>query len=1056
MIRKYVMLLFALSALIGSLVAVFATQTERDFMLRGYADATQDQNLPHRMPLLGVNAELTQYTPDELRYHLNLMQEAHIYWVRQLVRWDNIETSQGVYDWATWDAILDVFAEFPQLELVAVIVDAPQWATSRPFDPTSQRTAPPDDPQTYADFIGAFAERYGGMVDYYQVWDEPNITLGWGNLPPNAIHYVAMLQMAYQAIHAKDPSAQVISAGLAPTIEVGYDNYNEFDFMRDLYANGAQDYADAWAGMPYGFEHSPQDRVVDANHLNLSRFVMLREIMTEYGDADKPLWASAWGWNALPADWSGNQSIWRDVSQQDQIAYTLNALARAEREWTWLGGMILYHWQPDTPFDDPRWGFSVMGQDDQPTPFYEALKNRPISEFATDGAYPAQNPFATYSGAWTFTGLGADIGWVQDSALEFVFEGRDIAIITREAESIAHFYVTIDNLPANGLPQDMAGNSYLTLRSATLDPTITIHSLATGLADGKHTLRLMADELVPDELTQRYPLVGFAVGSGDLRAPYDRQIAFGWISAILSFIAVIATVRAVNIGWIWQFIRVAWLRLNDMTQLIIGAGASVALLLAMFLAWNSGIPAIFKRDSVQLGLSIVTAGVIYLNPNLILTVIAILALFILIYHRLELGVLLTVFWSPFFLFPVELYRFSFPVAEVILLITASALVLRGFVQFAEDAQTLPKGMRGWAWHKNLTLLDMMMILWLILGVFGVLIATYRSPAITDFRTMFVEPFLLYVAIRVMSHDKKSLIRLMDALVLAGVAVSVIGLVMWIGGQSIITAEDGVSRLASVYGSPNNVGLILGRCIPFALAWILINPDKTRRWVGIGAFLVMSIAVVLTQSAGALFIGVPVGIITVITLSLRKKAIIPLIGVLIVVIAGAVIASQSPRFERLVDMTSGTNFYRLRAWQSAINIIQDKPITGIGLDQYLYYFRDGYMLPDAWQEPNLSHPHNIIFDSWLRLGIFGVIWLLAFVWIWAKTAWRGYKTHFEAQNRLILALIIGVMGSMTNLLAHGLVDNSLYVVDLIIVFMVLVGITSALPPQKSSSLPSIEG
>ncbi|HRF98313.1 MAG TPA: hypothetical protein PLZ51_24060, partial [Aggregatilineales bacterium] len=481
------------------------------------------------------------------------------------------------------------------------------------------------------------------------------------------------------------------------------------------------------------------------------------------------------------------------------------------------------------------------------------------------------------------TGLGADIGWVQDSALEFVFEGRDIALITREAESIAHFYVTIDNLPANGLPQDMAGNSYLTLRSATLDPTITIHRLATGLADGKHTLRLMADELVPDEIMQRYPLVGFAVGSGDLRAPYDRQIAFGWISAILSFIAIIVTIRAVNIGWMWQFIRMAWLRLNDMTQLIIGAGASVALLLAMFLAWNSGIPAIFKRDSVQLGLSIVTAGIIYLNPSLILTVIAILALFILIYHRLELGVLLTVFWSPFFLFPVELYRFSFPVAEVILLITASSLILRGFVQFAEDAQALPQAMRRWTWHKNLTLLDMMMIFWLISGVFGVFIATYRSPAITDFRTMFIEPFLLYIAIRVMSHDKKSLIRLMDALVLAGVAVSVIGLVMWIGGQSIITAEDGVSRLASVYGSPNNVGLILGRCIPFALAWILVNPDKTRRWIGIGAFLVMSIAVVLTQSAGALFIGVPVGIITVITLSLRKKAIIPLIGVLIVVI-----------------------------------------------------------------------------------------------------------------------------------------------------------------------------
>ncbi|MCL4256223.1 MAG: O-antigen ligase family protein, partial [Anaerolineae bacterium] len=208
----------------------------------------------------------------------------------------------------------------------------------------------------------------------------------------------------------------------------------------------------------------------------------------------------------------------------------------------------------------------------------------------------------------------------------------------------------------------------------------------------------------------------------------------------------------------------------------------------------------------------------------------------------------------------------------------------------------------------------------------------------------------------------------------------------------------------------------------------------------------------TQSAGALFIGVPVGVITIIIMSLRKKAILPIVGIIGLVMVGGIIASQSPRFERLIDMTSGTNFYRLRAWQSAINIIQDYPITGIGLDQYLYFFRDNYMLPDAWQEPNLSHPHNILFDFWLRFGIFGAIWLGALVWIWSKTAWRGYKTLWQG-DKWLLALIIGAMGSMANLLSHGLVDNSLYVLDLAIVFALLMGIASALPTHKASSLPT---
>jgi len=1051
-IRKYGILLLALSSFIGSLVAVFATQSERDFMLRGYIDATQTRDLPYRMPILGVNAELTQYTSDELRYQLNLMQEANIHWVRQLVHWDEIEPIQGEYDWEKWDEIIAVLAEFPQIELVAVLVDAPQWAIEKLTDLSSQRTAPPDNPQTYGDFAGVFAKRYANAIHYYQIWDEPNITLGWGNLPPNATYYVAMLQSAYIAIHANDPSAQVIVAGFAPTIEKGFDNYNEFDFMRMVYANGAKEFADAWAGMPYGFEHSPNNRTVDVAYLNMSRFVMLREIMVENGDGQKPLWASAWGWNALPENWAGRPSIWRDVTQADQIQYTLDAITRAEREWTWLGGMILYHWQPDAPHDDPRWGFSIMGQNDEITPFYEALKSRFVSDVAIDGLYPAQNAYTRYSGAWTFTDLGADVGWVQDSSLKFNFVGSDVALITREQDAIAQFYITIDNRPANILPKDMAGNSYLTLRSATLDPTIQIQRVANGLSDAKHTLHLMADEIVPDELNQRYPLIGFGVSRGDLREPYDRQIAFGWISTIISLIATIITIRAVNIGWIWVFFRHAWFRLNDITQLLIGAGASVALMLAMFLAWQDGIPSIFRRESVQLGLSIITAGIIYINPTLIITFIAIIFLFILIYHRIELGVMLTVFWSPFFLFPVELYQFAFPIAEVILLITVSAMILRGLADYGEDGQMMPKALRKWTWHKSLNPLDYLMIIWLILGIFGVFIATYRSPAITDFRTLYLEPFLLYSLIRMVGNDQKRLIQILDVLLFAGIAVAGIGLVMWLGGQSIITAEDGVRRLASVYGSPNNVGLILGRCLPIALAWIFIRTDKLRWLMGIGAFLVMSIALILTQSAGALFIGVPVGIIVAIVLSLRKKAILPIIGILALVVVGAVVASQSPRFERLIDMTSGTNFYRLRAWQSAVNIIQDAPITGIGLDQYLYYFREGYMLPDAWQEPNLSHPHNIILDFWLRLGILGVIWLVVFVWVWGKTAWRVYQYWFATKNKIVLAVMIGIMGSMANLFAHGLVDNSLYVLDLAMVFAVLVAIVANVSQKSSLHMP----
>jgi hypothetical protein len=45
--------------------AVIVTQQARDYDLRGYVDATRTTHIPYRVPRLGVNADLLQYSPDE-------------------------------------------------------------------------------------------------------------------------------------------------------------------------------------------------------------------------------------------------------------------------------------------------------------------------------------------------------------------------------------------------------------------------------------------------------------------------------------------------------------------------------------------------------------------------------------------------------------------------------------------------------------------------------------------------------------------------------------------------------------------------------------------------------------------------------------------------------------------------------------------------------------------------------------------------------------------------------------------------------------------------------
>ncbi len=1032
MTRRWLLFVFALMSLSGALVAVFSTIQQRDFNLRGYVDPSQNADLPFRVPRLGVNAELTQYTPDELLAQFELMKSAHVTWVRQFFPWDAIEPERGVYDWDKWDTLVDGFRQQPDLRLIAVLVNSPSWTRE-----SDNPTAPPDDTADFGTFASAFAARYGDTIDHYQIWDEPNLIAAWGDTEPRPAQYLALLQSGYSAIHNADPRATVIAAALAPTTEQGPKNISDISYLSDLYALGGSEFFDAIGAKPYGFNSPPSDRTVDAETLNFSRIVALREVMVRNGDGKKAIWASNWGWNSLPQDWSGSPSIWGGVTSDQQIQYMLEALDRVEREWPWLAGMILHHWQPVAMPDDPIWGFAIRDPDNRTTPIWEALQQRQHPMSAQNGLFSPTNPYARYSGVWTFGDLGADIGWINDSRLEFDFTGRDLALLLRQDNYVAYLYPTIDDQQANATPKDVAGNAYVILTSDSLLPETNLVPITRDLPFAQHTLKIIADDLTPDEAQDRWALAGYAVSSGDLAESYNRQIAVSIFAVVVAAIAVVVTGWRIN--WRWLFAPFG--KLSSIAQLLISAVTSIALMVGMLLTWGDAIPALFRREPVQLGLAIVTAGIIYVEPGLILTIIALMILFVVIYNRIDLGLTLTIFWSPFFLFPVDLYRFAFPMAEITILLTGAAWILRLIVDWGRVRQSAVGQFRASSftvWLSSFTMLDFGVIAWLALGFISLSWSALLPKAITELRVMMIEPALFYVILRTSRLDKKSLLRLVDTLLLAGLVVSIVGFWLYIQGEATITAEEGSRRLASVYGSPNNVGLFLGRCIPFALAFVLLKTDRARRLFAAAALPIMGAAVALSQSAGALFIGIPASVIAVLLLVWGKRALMPILGLVVAGAIGFVVALQSARFARLLDFSSGTNFARIRVWSSALNMLRDHPVTGIGLDQFLYQFRGQYIMPDAWQEPNLSHPHNFILDFWLRLGIIGV---LIFVWIQAafwQAARRAYS-YYRARDPLTFALIIGTMGSMINLLAHGLVDNSVYVQDLAFVFVLLLGL-----------------
>ena len=146
---------------------------------------------------------------------------------------------------------------------------------------------------------------------------------------------------------------------------------------------------------------------------------------------------------------------------------------------------------------------------------------------------------------------------------------------------------------------------------------------------------------------------------------------------------------------------------------------------------------------------------------------------------------------------------------------------------------------------------------------------------------------------------------------------------------------------------------------------------------------------------------------------------------------------------LLDLGGETAVRRLKLWEAALAMIRDSPLFGVGLDNFLYKY-PRYMLAEAWQEPDLSHPHNILLDWWTRLGVLGVS---ALVWLgvaFYRLGLRLYRSYDEGPLR---ALVLGLMASMVDFLVHGLIDNSYFLVDLAFVFFLSLGIVRRLGSEE---------
>jgi len=464
---------------------------------------------------------------DYIRRTAEMLREGGVTNVRQAFSWCELETTgRGVYwdyannkpSWQKYDQIVDILAA-NGIAITARLDNAPTWSRSgQTNDPGSKcQKGPPTDLSAYSDFVRMFTTHYRGRVAAVQIWNEPNLSEEWGNTL-NVVQYTDMLKRASQAAKQGDPDVRVVTAAMAPTKETDPKvGVSDLIFYEQMYRAGAKGSFDVLAVNVYGLGEPPDDRRLSADRFNVSRPILVHDIMTRYGDTTTPVWATEYGYNSLPKGWNGEPSIWGpNVDEQTQARYLVGGLTRMKDEWPWMGDVYIwgFRWaerpglfgkDPNNPVGPPKPEpyFALVNYDFTPRPAWNAVRQFARNQTLRTGRTAATDPLLQPGTGWERVGSGPDAALaagVPGASLVVPFTGTDLAVMGTGGV----LAVAIDGKERGTISLSPSNNG--------------VTQLVGNLPDGPHTATLRASDSA------------VRLGSFLVR----RRLAFGWVLPLLT------------------------------------------------------------------------------------------------------------------------------------------------------------------------------------------------------------------------------------------------------------------------------------------------------------------------------------------------------------------------------------------------------------------------------------------------------------------------------------------------------------------------------------------
>lgn len=251
---------------------------------------------------------------------------------------------------------------------------------------------------------------------------------------------------------------------------------------------------------------------------------------------------------------------------------------------------------------------------------------------------------------------------------------------------------------------------------------------------------------------------------------------------------------------------------------------------------------------------------------------------------------------------------------------------------------------------------------------GMPFASNPPVAFEYWTSAYVKIGVMTVAIAWLVRSPRDFALTAKVIVAAGVAVAAVAISNKLAGVGLVegTRVTIARDIGSVLGDPNDLSLVLTFPLAFAVALASTRTSTLNRVFGAAATMAIVWAVIATQSRGGL-----IGIMAVFAVTglriVRSKAVLFSVGglAMLVLVAAAGISDRASggAAEAGIDESAQG---RLWAWQAALNMALARPLTGVGLDNFI---------PNFWKYT----PHWTGFNKAVHSTWFGVL---------AETGWPG--------------------------------------------------------------------